>query len=461
MYYPGSVAKESFTRENRLNIKKEISPDNEVTIEIEVSIEETGDVFIETLKKFRRDAKIPGFRPGRVPMGLIRQRWGKALLGEKAEEIARDHLVKAMEKEELESSGRIEIEMVDYGESKPLLFKAKFLLQPDAKLTHYKELRVVVNDAEVTDSDVEKEFENLRHEHAFLRSIDESAPGDARLTLKVQEVDPSGLTLVGRPVEEKTVEMGYDELGISSDEQLLGVKAGEKRLIEVIPDPGKLSQAPAQSTIITPGQADNRNEIKSTRYLSVEVEKVEIPELPDLDDLAGLVDENFESLDDLRKYVRVRMLGFIEMSKLRQMERELIDRLIEDNPFPVSGAVVDATLHDITDSLKLEGEKREQFCRERREDAEIDLRWVLLRDKIAKLENIKITSEDLAEEISRIAERSGKTIDEVRNRLKSENGLDRLRQRLYEQRVIDFLKTNADIDKRMMTFHEFVESVRT
>ncbi|NQT35008.1 trigger factor [bacterium] len=445
-----------------MKIKKEISPERDATIEIEVSVEETGDVFTEAIKKFRSEASIPGFRPGHVPLDLIRKRWGRELFSQKAEELAREHLIKALEQEKLEPAGRMEIDMIEYGEGKPLRFKVQFPLKPEVKLQKYKELRIVINDAEVSDADVDNELEHIRQQHATLISIDDPAPAEARLTVKFQEVDPSGLPLIGRPVEEKVFELGSDELGISGDEQLVGIKAGEKRVIRVIPEAGALSQAPIPSAIITPGQSEDSRGATNEQHLSVEAIKVEVSELPEIDDdFAKLVNESLESVDKLRELIKYRIMSYVESYRHRELENGLIDRLIEDNPFPISKSVVTTTLEEIAENMNLEGDKKQDLIDQHFNTAENDLRWVMLRDETAKVENIEVTDSEIEDELKHIAEQKGEALDEVRKKLESQGGIDRIRKSMLERRVIDFLAKNAEIEKRTMSLDEFIRLTRS
>ena len=164
-------------------VKKEISPEGEVTLEIELSVEAVGGKFTDALKQFRKEIRLPGFRPGRVPISYIRKRYGKEIFRETAEELTKKYLPRVLEAEKLNPGRKIDIDMVEYGEDKPFLLKATFPLEPEVNLSVYKELRIMINDSKVTDNDVEEQIEALRRKHAILRAIDTPAPADAQLKL--------------------------------------------------------------------------------------------------------------------------------------------------------------------------------------------------------------------------------------------------------------------------------------
>ena len=444
-----------------MDLKKEISAEGEVTVNIEVPVEECSGKYAAALKKFRDEATVPGFRPGRVPLDLIRKRWGREIISEKADEIARGYVVKALEQESLEPGGRISLNLLEYGEGKPLKFSITFPLAPIVKLSNYKGLNITVNDVEIDESDIDRELEVLRKKHANMRSIDDPAPPEAYLSIKVQEVDPSGLQLIGRSVSEKTVELGFDQLGIGADEQLIGVRAGEKRVIKVRPLPGDIAHTPVQSALVTPGEAQTDRRDEDSIHLAVEVVKVEIPELPELnDDFARMVDENIKSIKNLRELIKFKILSYVESLKRRQIEKNIIRKLIEENPFSVPDKIIDQTLNEVADGANYEGVDRQRFFETYRKEAEEDYRWVRLRNEIVNQERISIRDDDVENEIKHYAEQHGKSLAKAREEFKAE-GLENIKTRMLEKEILEFLITNANIEKRTMSLDEFFRIVNS
>lgn len=441
-----------------MNIQSDISPNRDVTLSIEIPAEEPTAKLQQAFQLFQKRANIPGFRPGKAPMDMIKKRYGKDIIGETIDELTRDALNKALEQEKLDPAGRIFIDHTEFGEGKPLCFTAKFPLRPEPALTRYKGLRLLVNDADVTDSDVDSQIEALRHRHAHLQSIDTPAPANAVLTVKVHEVHPSGLELIGRKVEEKQIEIGADTLGAGSDEQLIGIKAGETRMIRVRSDVSGVVGAPATGTIITPQEARQQDGQREafTSY-SVEAIRVEIPQIHELDDeFAKHINPNLKNVDDLKKYTRTMLMSYVAMGAQRQLETAIVQRLVEDNPFPVPRMILEGTLGEVAGEMKLKGDDLKQFVEQHQSEAERDYRWVLLRDEVAKAENIEVTEDEVEQEMQRIAEVSGETIAAVKMRYASDDQRDRLRGRIFEGRVLQFLAQNAEIERRKMDLREFL-----
>lgn len=440
-----------------MKTQKTISEDRTVTLEIEIPIEDVSEKFAEALKVFQQQSTIPGFRPGRVPMDLIRRRWGKDILSETAEAIAKENLSKALEQEKLEPAGRIDLEMVEYGEGKALTFKVKFPLQPEVKLSEYKNLKITMNTAEISDEDINRQLEGLQEQNMVMKSVDTPATPESVLTIKIQEVDPSGLPLIGKEVKEEKVEFGLDQLGMGSDEQLLGVKAGEVRVIRTRTAPGNLTAK--ASLIVTPDQIRQEGGTNRENHYRVEVEKVEIPELPAIDsEFIKQVNADLNSIDDLRNWIKQNLSQYIVAGKRRWLEVALRNKVIEVNPFPIARSIIETVVDEVVEERKLEGDERKKFIETEMYHAEVDFRWMMLMDEIGQTEDIKVTDEDTDQELQEIADRTGYSIEKIKDSFKDEETINQLRRRIFERKVIDFLAVNAEIEERVMEFNDFLRA---
>lgn len=442
-----------------MDIKHEISPEREATITVEVPVEEVGGKFTEALETFRQQAKLPGFRPGKIPKGYVMKRYGKAIMQETADELTRERIEDVLKECDLSPGGQISINLLEYGENKPLRFEVKFPLKPEPVLTKYKKLQVMVNEAEITDTDVDNQIEALRRKNAVLRSIDTPAPAEAKLKLMVQEVDPSGLTLVGKHEEELDFEFGTDQLGFGTDEQLVGISAGEKRMVTIRQVSGVI-QAPTQGRIITSDQESWSDKKPGDEiYKSVKAVKVEIPEVPELDDdFARQVNEKLKDVSELKEWTRFNLMAFVGSNALQHLERAVIKSLIEENPFPIPPSIIESTLSEIATQSDFDKEQLSEFIEQNRQEAEHDLRWVLLRDTIAETENIEVDDEEIQNQFVRFAENSEETLEEIKKRYENDDAMDRLKNHLFERKVIDFVMKEADVEKRKMSLDEYLKT---
>jgi FKBP-type peptidyl-prolyl cis-trans isomerase (trigger factor) len=155
------------------------------------------------------------------------------------------------------------------------------------------------------------------------------------------------------------------------------------------------------------------------------------------------------------------LMDYVASGSRSMLDRAVVNRLVEENPFPMARSIVRSTLDEVADGLKLEGEVRERFIDEHFAEAEHDFRWVRLRNEVAKSEGIQISDDELDLQIGRVTELVGPEADKIRGQYKDREFRERLRGRLFEGRVVDFLAQNAQIEKRIMSFREFIKSTHS
>lgn len=430
-------------------------------MDFSLSAEEVGDEFTESLRQFQRQARLPGFRPGKVPLDLVRKRWGQAIMAEKAEEIARRHIGEVLKNEALLPDGQVAIDLVEFGEGRPLRFKAEFPVQPQVNLSRYKGLKVLIDYAEVGDADVDAQIEALRRKHAYLRSVDTPATAECRVTVRVQEVDPSGLPLVGATSEVVQIEFGTDRLGVGSDEQLLGIRVGERRIIRVRRS-DRIHRPARGSRIVKPGEADDSSYAAGEVTLTVEAIQVEVLELPEVDDqFAAQVDGRLKTAEELRRFVRYNLMDYVAFHARTQLDRRLMEKVVEENPFPVPRRTIVSRLEEVAQSLNISEDNRRQFVEEHFSEVEKDYRWVRIRDAIAQAEGIDVTDEELERNIARIVEISGSRGRAAADRYANPEEREKLRQRILESKVLDTLAAAAEVERRMMDLRQFIEEAES
>lgn len=443
----------------RMNISHEVTPERDVTLTIELSVEESDPRIQAAFETFRKQARISGFRQGKVPLGFIKTRYGREIVADTVDELAKEKLREALLSEKLEPAGRITMNLLEYGEGKPLRYEVMFPLRPEVTVGTYTGIRLALNDAEVGDEEVDKQIEGLRMRNAHLHSVEGPAPVGSFVTLKVQEVHPSGLQLIGRPVEEKQIEFGTDALGVGSDEQLLGIKEGEKRMVRVRAPQSGVVGATGTASILTPNQATGRESgTDEFTHYSVEAVRVEVPHLPEVDDdFAQGVNPGLKNVEDLRNYLKFMMLGYVAQRQQEHLQNGLIGYLIDQNPFPMPRGVIESTFEELAGGMKLTAEEFEKFKSDHWAEAERDYRWVLIRDEIARRENLDVNDEEVEQEMVRLSERSGESLSTIRRRYTDEDKLDNLKGRLLERRVLSFLAENAEIERRKMPLVDFMK----
>ena len=168
-----------------------------------------------------------------------------------------------------------------------------------------------------------------------------------------------------------------------------------------------------------------------------------------------------DSLKTLRELIRFKIMSYVESARRQMLEKAITDRLLEENPFQISKGLIASTLKQIAANVSISEDDRDEFIEQHRQEAEADLRWVELRNEIARVEEITVTDEMVESELRRYAEQSGEPVEKIRKKIETEGGIESLRKRMIDRDVMDFLITNADIEKRTMNLDEFFRLSRS
>jgi len=411
-------------------------------LELEIPAADVQKAVERVAKEFARVARIPGFRPGKAPVTLVRRRFADDIKGEVLQSLVPEQIDKAVKDQNLVPITQPHVDKVDFAENGPLKFRAIFEVLPEVVLGAYKDLEVEVDAARVTDADVGKAIEEVRERAATFVAIEGRALADGDYAqLKLTGTPGGG----GEPLRAESVlcHLGGEDTLAPFTENLRGAQAGEHRRFEV--------QYPAE-------YPDAKLAGKSYTY-SAEVLGIKEKKLPELnDDFAKQVSEA-QTMEELRGKVRQGLEAESEMRQTAAVRELLLRKLTSAHDFPVPEALVenqmDARLERAVRSLAAQGVDPRGInvdwaaLRQRqRERAVEDVKAELLLDRIATAENIEVSEEDSEIEIARMAEHSGESAAALRASLTKQGALDRMKSKLRSGKTLDWLRSNARVKTR-------------
>ena len=411
-------------------------------LELEIPAAEVQKAVERVAKEFARVARIPGFRPGKAPVTLIRRRFADDIKGEVLQSLVPEQIDKAVKEQNLAPITQPQVDKVDFAENGPLKFRAIFEVLPEVELGAYKDLEVEVDAAPVTDADVDKAIEEVRERAATFVPAEGRALADGDYAQIKLTGTPAG---GGEPLRADSVlcHLGGEETLPAFTDNLRGAQAGETRRFEV--------QYPAE-------YPDAKLAGKGYSY-SAEVLGIQEKKLPELnDDFAKQVSEA-QTIEELRGKVRQGLEAENEMRQTAAVRDQLLRKLTSAHDFPVPEALVqnqmDARLERAVRSLAAQGVDPRgvkmdwaALRQRQRERAVEDVKAELLLDGIATAENIEVSEEDSESEIARLAERSGESAAAVRASLTKQGALDRMKSKLRSDKTLDWLRSNARVKTR-------------
>jgi trigger factor len=408
-------------------------------LELEIPAEEVAKAVDRVAREFARVARVPGFRPGKAPVTLIRRRFADDIKSEVLQSLLPEQIERAVSEQKIVPVTQPQIDKVDFSESGPVKFRATFEVLPEFELGQYKDLELEVDDVPLSDADADKAIEELRDRAANFVPVEGRplADGDyAQLKLK-------GIpAAVGEPLEAESVlcHIGGEETMEAFNQNLRGANIGDHKNFDVT--------YPAD-------YPDPKLQGKTYSY-TVEVLGIKEKKRPDLNDEFAKDVSEAKTVEELRTKVRQSLEAARDERQKEQTRDKILAKLIETHDFPVPEALVeqqmDSRLERSVHSLAAQGVDPRAVnvdwvaLRQRQKERAIgDVKAELLLDRIATAENIDATDEDVNQEIAAIAQRSGESVTAVRANLTRQKALDRMKSKLRSGKTLDWLSRNSRI----------------
>jgi trigger factor len=419
---------------------------------IDVSAEEVSKAWRNVATSYRKYAKIPGFRAGKVPETVILRRFGAEIRKEVIDTLLPERFNKAVNELSIRPVGQPQVTELTLDEGGPLHAKAVFEFIPAFSIDGYQSVKVDKPSVEVTEDEFLHEIEHLRESRATIEPVEEDRPlkdGDwAQISYKGQfQKDPSEAAPENAPEAEAVA----DPQPITGEDTL--VEVGGKDTVDAFTT-GLRDAKPGQELkleVIYPGDyAETKLAGKTVAY-DIEVKAIKKRTLPELNDDFAKELGHYESYAALEASVR----EYLANRKRRNVEAETKDRLFaalaERFTFPVPESLVqeqiDTRLERGLRALAAQGMQPEQmrkldFTRLRaaqRDSALAEVKTHILLDRIAGEENITISDEELDKELQLVALQSREPLDALKVRLTKDGGLARIREQLRRDKTASVL----------------------
>lgn len=437
-----------------MNIRVESSGPCRREVHIEVPVEKVRETFEEISSAYARQARIPGFRPGRAPKELIRRRYQKQIAGDVKEHLIPHAYQTAVKQEKLAAVAVLDVKEQTLDESQPFAFTVIIDVAPDFALPSYKGIPLQRKSISVDEKDVDEVLNNIRDQNARYEDV---ADRPVRLGDLVQ-IDYDGVC-EGRPIEEwvpnaKGLGQGRD-FWLMADEQneflpgfakaLVGTNVGECREIHV--------NFPAEF-------AEKALAGRNAGYF-VSVKAVRAKRLPEID-AEFLKGVGVESIEDLRKRVRDDLLQLRERNENRRLQSEIVRHLLDNTALDIPESILQEetrqTVYDLVrqnqqrgiSAEQIESHKEELFDSATKSATErVKLRYILRR--IAAEENITIEEQDVDARIRALAASWGVPADRLRADMEKREALGQVREEVLMSKVLSRLLEQAVISTRGAT----------
>ncbi|MBC1711860.1 trigger factor [Listeria welshimeri] len=424
-----------------MSVKWEKQEGNVGKLTFDIEQEKVKEGLDRAFVKVRKTLNVPGFRKGKVPRQIFNQRFGEEALYQDALDI----LLPEVYSQAIDEAGidpvdtpQVNIESMEKGET--WVLTAEVTVKPEVKLGDYKGLEVEKRETELTTEELEAELKQLQERQADL-VVKEDAPAENGDTVILDfEGFKDGVAFEGGQAENHSLELGSGQFIPGFEEKLVGLKAGDEADIELtFPEEYHAEDLAGQPVVF-----------------KVKLHEIKTKEVPALDDeLAKDIDEEVETLDELKEKISKRLQEAKEESVAQAKQEEVIAKAVENAEVDIPHAMVhheaDHLMNHFAQDLQAQGLTPElyyQFTGQTEEamhaqmetDAEKRVKMNLVLEAIAEAENIEPTEEAIDEEISTLAEKYGMEKDAVRAAL---GDMSELKSDLKIRKAIDVLLDSA------------------
>jgi trigger factor len=407
------------------------------TLEIAVPASEVEAETARVVESLQKKIRLPGFRPGKVPVDLIKRRYQSDIRHDVLEKLVPRHFFKKAEQEGLAVVGTPNVSDVKLEAGEPLSFKAEFEVSPTIELKDYKDVTIPYQDPEITDADIERRIEQLREQKAEYVNVD-PRPVESGDHAVVALESLAGAP--GQPIKQDEIVLhvgGEDTLGDFSD-NLTGMTPGETKEFDVrYPDDY--------------GQAKLAG--KTIRFRAA-LKGIRRKELPELNDEFARDLGDYQNLEELREAVRKSLFAEAQYMAQQEAKGKIVDSLVGQHEFPVPEAFIERQIESEVErnlrmlaaegvdprSIKLDWEKVKASQRDK---AIHDVKASLLLARIAETEQIYATQEEVDHEVQRLARQEREPVAATRKRLEKEGAVGRIANRIRTEKTLNFLFEHA------------------
>ena len=391
-------------------------------------------------RKVKGEAKIKGFRKGKVPRHILERSYGQQVRAEVAEKLVQATYFDAVEKEKLDVVVHPEIKSPVFEDDGTFSYEAEVDTRPQFELGDYKGMEIEKEEITISDDEIDAELERLSKEMAPLRSVEDRPIQENDIAIVDFDGFHEGEQMKQVHGENVNVDVGTGRYGEEFEKKLVGMQKDEESNVEV----DFTANAP--------------NPVLSGKKVEFKIKVNDIKErvLPDLDDeFAKDVGDQFDSLDALKIHIRESKMAEKEQTLEGDLSDRIMQRLVEANQFDVPPRLVQFEINEYLNqteetlrrsgmTLESAGINRAEAEENYRDTAIKRVRGDFILKEISEAEEIKIEDEDINNGFARIAKQYNMTVPEVKGYFKSRDEMLPFINELLNEKILKFLRDEAN-----------------
>lgn len=414
---------------------------NKYELEIEISAEDFEAAIEKAYLKARKNIAMPGFRKGKAPRKLIEKEYGEQVFFEDAVNLLYAPVVNgAVEESGLELVTRPEVEVTEISKENGVKLKATCITKPEVEVKDYKGIEVekVVNP--VTDEDINKQLDALREKNVTVETVDDRAAENGDDVVIDFEGFKDDVAFEGGKAEDFTLSLGSGQFIPGFEDQIVGHNAGEDFDINVtFPDEYQVKELAGAPAVF-----------------KVKLKSISKKVMPELDDDMVKDSTEFDTVDEYKADVKKKLEEANEKHADSEVEAKIFDKVIENMTAEIPQVMFDNRVNEMISELEQRlapqgisldlymqytGQTIDTVKKAYAEQAEKQVKLRLALEKIAKLENIEVTEDELKAEFDKLAEAYKLDVDQIKQFIHD----DDLKKDIAVGKAVDLIKDAAVI----------------
>jgi trigger factor len=397
------------------------------TLKVEVAPSRVHAAEMKAAKAIAKQARLPGFRKGKVPLNVVKRQFRTGLRDEVLRTVIGEAWKQVIDDEDLKPIAEPRVTNIEFEDGAPLTFELHVDVKPEISLTRLGGFQLTRPRPDITDQMVDDQLEELRKQRAPWVPVDDGPPALGNMvSVTVATGEEDGSASDPSPYQ---LVMGDGQAIPELEERILEMSVGQTR----------------DASVRYPDDFADESKRGQTRTVQISLQEIKRQDLAPLDDsFAGEVGD-FESLDALRAAVREDMEASATRDADSEVRRQLMDEIIEANSLEAPRGLVQRVLGNFAQAYEVPDERLEDFAKEFGPIAARQVQRDLVLEHVAERESLIATEEDLDDRIAEIAERRGEEPKDVYASLQKSKRLRELEHSITEEKVFDYLLEQSTI----------------
>tara|TARA_B100001540_G_scaffold244211_1_gene219223 strand:- start:869 stop:2158 length:1290 start_codon:yes stop_codon:yes gene_type:complete len=412
-------------------VKIKVKKENDYTRELEIDIPWTDleSDFDDTIKKFGKQVKMPGFRSGKIPRDRLLSQFQPNIEAEFMDANFQKYYLMAVQQEGLIPVNKAEIKDVQFRMNEPFTFSATFEIEPELSLPRLKKRMLSVQRTTYVhdEQDIEDAIMQLRKSQATMTTVEEGAIEGDYLICALQKLDESGVPIIGKKFEKQYLRVGKGSFTDDQKDKMIGLKPGDTTRLRL----------PV-------------NEDGEDADYELTVNNVEREVLPEInDEFFKRINPELDSEETLRKDVEKKIQENFEERSKTAYERDIADALIAKVNPSFAPSMVENYLTNLVEDVKKQNKGEPMDEAKVREHyapvAERNMKWYLIRNKLIESQSLKVSKESIEQEIQRLVDRTPQSEKEIIKFYKKPSNRKHIEDDLMEKIILDYLEQFAKV----------------